>query len=415
MKLIIILILLGVAGWFGFNSFSKIATGNSVTKDQLSAKRTEEAHPAGPTIPPLPQPPVPPPAQRTESKPETLGDLNKSSGPQIYVEAVDVYTFKNRPVPPPPFGRAESGLGSSADRRGLELSVDSGANSWILRGSPQQVEQLKRIASIVDVEQTELDLDFLLIAVSEDWLRSIGVSAAYQEGAAWLPSFSLDASGASLRIASDAFSIDVSAQASNSSARLVSSPVVRCVTGEPWQFSADQQIPVAALQRSEGVVSTSYNYQSIGLGFSGTVQKAGPKGAYRLNLNQRNGNVENTVKDATAPPAFRSQMLQTSLVIELGRWSCIGGVSSWSIEKQKKLFGASEKEAQDLLLIFVRPRDSLNVAPRAYPVGTPPGHLSDFGQTPWQLSPTEHPLLPAKGWREWPDGIKPKGLPVSTK
>lgn len=346
---------------------------------------------AAPVLPPLPAPGQ-----------FVAGTIDGTAAPSFSashgapdIEAVLVYTFKNRPVPPAPFGRATSSLGSGKDTDGLELSVDLGSNSWIMRGPPQSVNQLEKIAQYLDVTQTEIDLDFLLCAVSESWLRAAGITAAYQDGASWLSAFSLGHEGSTLRLESNGLAVDLSLEDSNSSARLVSAPVVRCVTGEPWEFSADQQVPVESVQRSEGIVSTSFQYQQVGLGFSGVLQKAGPTNSFRLALTQRNGSADEP-KTETSPPSLRTQTLRTSLVVEIGRWSCVGGVGSWKTTKKRRLLGFSESEEQDLLLIFVRPRDSLQVAPRAFPVGDGPEHLDEWGQNPWDLPANVHPLLPPK-------------------
>jgi len=401
MKLFLILIAAGAACFFGWNSFNHMihpTAGPSLVSQAVKAedkpKPTGDGPSAGgvalPALPAVPQVPLGVPVQ-----PPADPNANLKSPS---VETILVYTFRNRPVPPPPFGRDKSAIGSSRDANGLELSVDQGANSWIMRGPSTEVMEVARIAEVVDVVQDELDLDFLLITVSETWLRSFGVSAAYQEGAAWLPSFSLSDGSGGLRLASGGFAVDLTASMSDSSASVYSAPVVRCVTGEKWSFGADREIPIESTTRADGVQQSSYSYRSVGLGFSGSLAKAGPKGAYRLQVEQRNGDVESSGGVDKLPPVIRSQLLQTSLVVEIGRWSCVGGVSSWRKEKKKRLIGVSDSEEQNLLLVFVRPRDALSLAPVAHAVGQGPEHLDPLTGNAWDLGPDESALLPPKHW-----------------
>lgn len=385
MRIIIIASIIGLCAWFGWKSFSNILHPEQKAKTEQAATVESSKEP----------PVVPVPVAAVVQDPVAgVEPIN----PPVQVETVGAYLFRNRPVPEPPFGRGQSSIGTGPDARGLELSLDPGANAWIMRGPPQEVEQVKRIAAFIDHAQTEIDLDFVLVAVSNDWLRRIGFAASYQNGASWIDAFSLGAEGPTLRIASGDFVLNVDAEAANNSARLVSAPVVRCITGEPWEFAADQQVPVASLTRSEGVVSTGYEYQRVGLGFQGVLYKAGPESSFRLSIDQRNGSVEGSGEASEIPPRLKEQSLKSSLVVELGRWSCIGGVTSWKTEKTKRLLGYSESEEQELLLVFVRARDGLRVPPRAWPVGDVPKHLEPWSVRPWELGEDEHPLLPSKGW-----------------
>lgn len=382
MRILLIVGGLGVLVFMGWKSF------NHMIFPGMDEPKPVAAAVAAPVRPPVAVNPLPPAPVSPAGPPL----------PPVKVEAVGVYIFKNRPVPMGPFGRTGSSVTSGPDTRGLELSVDDGANAWIFRGPPDQVEQMKRIGAFIDLQQGELDLDFCLVEVSADWLRRFGISAGYQNGAGWVDAFTLGGEGSTLRISSGNFVVNVDAEASDSNARLVSAPVVRCITGEKWEFGADQQVPIATVSQSVGTLSTSYQYERVGLGFKGVVYKAGPPGTYRLSVEQRNGSVDSQNDRTNEPPSLKEQVLTTSLVVEIGRWSCLGGVTSWRSERSKRLLGFQKSEEHDLLLIFVRARDALQVAPRAYPVGPAPGHLDAWSVQPWALRPDQHPLLPDKNW-----------------
>jgi hypothetical protein len=318
---------------------------------------------------------------------------------------VSVYVFKNRAVPPPPFGRNDSTVGTKADQRGFQMSEDTVANAWVMRGPVSEVQQVEHIAMALDLEQTEMDLDFVLVALSETWVNSYGLSAYFNEGASWLNSFQLDSSGAVLNFGAGDLHFTASLQSNNSDARIVSCPVVRAVTGEPWKFSADTSVPIAQLQRSEGVVSTNYEYREVGLGLEGVIRKAGDD-QLRMEIKQRNGSIVDGTAAAGAPPSLREQVLETVVVVQPQHWSCVGGVRSWKTVVKKHLLGNDREEEQELLLIFCRPRYFLQGVPRAWPVGEPPPHLSDWGKVPWEGSDDMNPLLPPKPNR---DGSLTKG------
>ncbi|RYD45848.1 MAG: hypothetical protein EOP83_30605, partial [Verrucomicrobiaceae bacterium] len=191
---------------------------------------------------------------------------------------------------------------------------------------------------------------------------------------------------------SHSVAIDATLGESSAAVRLVSSPVVRTMTGEKWAFSTDTQVPVQVLQRGDGVVSTSYEYRDVGLGLDGIVRRMGDR-EYKLEIVQRNGSVDTQAGATGTPPQLREQVLRTSVMLGLAEWSCVGGVRSWRVEKRKRLLGSEEKEEQDLLLVFCRPRVSLGHIPRAWPVGEGPVQLEDLGANAWDIG-NGHPLLP---------------------
>ncbi|BCU78891.1 hypothetical protein [Luteolibacter sp. LG18] len=404
MRLILIIGGLAAALFFGLRSFDKVLHPKApapVQQEQLPKLPTLPAPPAA-EVPPLLRPAAPP-----------LSIFGTPPPSSVENGCHRLYVFQNRDVPPAPFDRANT-IGARPDDRGVEISVDHGSNSWLIRGPVIYVEQVMSIAKGLDIVQDQLDVDFLLIALSEDYVRSWGLSVLMRDGASYLSAFQLEPSGLSLTLSHDAFSLTFSAEDSTGSVRVVSAPVVRAVTGEKWEFSADTQVPVPTLQRSEGVVSTAFEYRKVGLGLSGTLNKA-PGGKYRAHIEQRNGTVDLAPKDASTPPQLREQVLKTSAVLEPGRWSCIGGVRSWRVEQEKGFFGKTDKETQELLLVFARPRFQLAPVPRAMISDAAPDaltHLAPFGPDP--LATEGSPLLPPKDWKRsaFPDGVEPKGLPL---
>ncbi|RYD50364.1 MAG: hypothetical protein EOP83_24035, partial [Verrucomicrobiaceae bacterium] len=152
---------------------------------------------AEPVLPPLPD------VSKIEGAPVSSVDEPPSGKASAgAVEATGFYVFRNRTVPQSPFNNGVSPLGSAKDARNFQLGVDEVSNAWVMRGPPLEVDQYERMAKALDLPQDELDLDFLLVSVSEDWLRGFGVSVHFQEGASWSSLFGLDAVGSTLRFAS---------------------------------------------------------------------------------------------------------------------------------------------------------------------------------------------------------------------
>jgi hypothetical protein len=404
----LVLILLAVLGiacaiLWGFNRM--ISPERRLKTHPEKPETVSAAAPSpAPVLPPLPDTSV------IEGAPIPAGVANGAGVPDPakrkagVVEATGFYVFMNRAVPESPFNKGVSTTGSAKDERMFQLGVDEVSNAWVMRGPPLEVEQYERMAKALDIPQDEVDLDFLLVSVSEDWLRGYGVSVHFQDGASWASLFGIDAEGSTLRFASHSVAIDAQLGESNAAVRLVSSPVVRTVTGEKWEFSADTKVPVAILARGEGVVSTSYEYRDVGLGLNGLIRKMGD-GQYKLDLTQRNGAVDAQAGAAGQPPQLREQVLKTSIMLGLSEWSCVGGVRSWRVETRKRLLGKEEKEEQELLLVFCRPRMSLGSIPKAWPVGEGPEHLSDIGPDVFELG-SAHPLLPDPP----AEGVGPKSL-----
>lgn len=380
MRLILILGGLAAAVWWGLKSFGSLTDGSGI-KQVMAEKRIHAEVPMPPKVAP---PPAPSPPPVTAQGP-VVEDVHFPVA-EVPAESYFVYIFANRTAPPAPFS-----MSVSTDKQSA-VSVDEGANAWVMRGSPSQVDMLKAMAKSLDVAAEEIDLDFVLVAVSEQWLDSIGLSVLFNEGASYMSAFSLDGSGASLRLASGNVAVNLSYQDASEAVALVASPVVRCMTGEPFRFSNDTELPVPALARSEGIVTSGIDFRSVGLGIGGVVRTL-PNGSYRLNLEQRNGTIGKTVAvGGSDVPQAQTQTLKTSVVVERDRWSCAGGVRTSRTITRKRLLGKSEEQTEDLLLVFVRARSSLELTPRAFPIDLE--RAQQANDLPLEPDSLSHPLLP---------------------
>lgn len=311
--------------------------------------------------------------------------------------ALDSFVFTQRVVPAPPnFLRG--------DNTRLLVEQDMESNAWVFMGSPLLAVQIRELAKLYDKPQTEMDLDFVLVLVSEDALKNFGMGIFKDSEASWLSTLSLTGDTGSLRLASGSWGVELNYQADNSSIAVLSQPVIRCVSGANFTFSTDTDYPIPRSQILDGLTQNSIDYRSIGFGLEGVVNVVGSK--LKLALQQRNGSVANrTVSGAGQVPEFAVQTLKSSLFLSWWEWSVAGGIQVDREEISKGLFKHRAETSRDYLVIFVRPRDTLKAPPRALPAGA---------LTPEEFYSQENPLLPAKGVistnksEDFPSFIEPK-------
>jgi len=280
------------------------------------------------------------------------------------------------------------------------VQKDPASNSWVWIGGPVLAAQIFDLAKSYDVRQVEMDLEFVLVLMSTEKLRARGVSLFYSDRANWLDYLSLSGDAGSLRISSGGFGAELAYQDNNTGVSLLSQPVVRCIDGEPWKFSTDSEVPVPHSEVVDGVIRQSLDFRTVGFGLSGTVHIVGDD--ILLRVEQRNGSIAPTTTENASAPTFSVQGLSTALRLGWWEWSVMGGIQVDKEELRRGIFKSSVQSSSDYLVIFVRPRLSLDAPPKAMPAAARPDSR-------------EHPLLPVKGWSDFPDGVRPSALPLPTK
>jgi len=269
------------------------------------------------------------------------------------------YLFKNRVVPVFP---------SDFQIDDLVVSTDLSSNTWFWVAPKGLDFDIFAFARSYDHSLNDLDLDFVLIAISEDWLKSRGISALFAEGENFLSGLDLDFDRAGLTLSYKGLRVDVGASNSRSKVRVVTSPSVRCVVGRPWRFRTIQRIPFQVTSDTETSVRTSTEFIEAGLTLSGTVHAL--RDSFRLILNQENSS---PVASVDGPPVIESQELTTALDLEWDRWSVAGGVRARRFERVRGIFGSRSLDAHDHIVVFVRPRNNVQASiPVAVPVSDDP-------------------------------------------
>lgn len=281
------------------------------------------------------------------------------------IESASVFfthQFKNRLAPKiPEFLKT---------KKEVSIALDEQTNTWIIECSDYQAPHLKKVVSMLDVSPEELDIDFVLLAVSEKWIRSIGVNLTFAEGASFLSSVGIYDTTGGLRFASGSVALDISGEKSNEHVTVYRTPVIRTLEGESWKLSEVIETPIPVTQTIDGVSTSSIEYTSFGLTLTGKLSK-GSKG-WRMDLEQVNGSKGADVNlDPYVLPERRRQELKTAVYLEEGKWTICGGVRNIEKTTKRGLLYKKDGVSKDLVLIFARPRTSLRKIYKAVPPFSP--------------------------------------------
>lgn len=396
MRLILIILLflcgLGFCGIKVYNHFSSKAnaTPEQLRKEREQFLRKEGLATSDSDSAPGSSSPTPPPVAPV---------VAALPGTPVEASQIGSYVFKNRVAPlAPNFLRAE---GSK-----IIVETDKESNSWVWIGTPLFSDQITQLGKEFDRKQVEMDLEFVLVLISTDRLKSRGISIFYRQDASFLDVLNLTGDAGSLRISSGSWGVDLEYGDKKSGVSLLSQPVIRCLDGQPWRFATDTQVPIPRSEFVDGVLRQVIEYRPIGFGLDGTVRIVGEK--VLLEIKQRNGSVTPASSDRTNDaPIFQDQVLETSLQLAWWEWSVLGGIQVDKEQTRKGLFRDSLQVTSDYLVIFARPRLALETPPKAVPVYQ--------AQDLHPLESFPRDLLPEKGWQNYPDGIAPAALPLPSK
>jgi len=234
----------------------------------------------------------------------------------------------------------------------------------------------------LDVRPDQVDLDFLLVAVSQDRAVSLGLSGLLASGAPHLEGISLafEPTGLNLRVGSSSLNLDV--DLGREALHVVTLPVVRAVTGEPFKLDSVDEVPIAQTSFREETETRSYDYRKVGLGIAGSVQRVGP--AFFLTLRQSNGSV---VRESQEAPTFRTSTTETSAWLHPDAWTVISGLTMERRVWRRGFLQRKDDQEKDLVLLFARARSSVG-----------PVRVDDFVEVTTMpgLDQGSHPLLPPK-------------------
>gem|GEM_PF-6827047 len=264
------------------------------------------------------------------------------------------YRFFNRAVPVPPNA-------SRSQNAESQIIQDSQSNSWRWIATEVQSEVFTQLASSLDVSGTEMDLDFVLLAVSEDGVNELGLTGLFRDGASFRTLGDLGFSTAGLSLGFKGVQLDFSAEKLLAHSRVVSAPFVRVLSGQEFRFESVDEVPVESTVVSDGISQTSFQFRRVGLRFNGTASAIASRASFELNV--ESGSVGDAGTNGV--PSFRTDSSSVSGFLEWARWSLVAGLVVDSETERKGFLSRSSQSTSDLLLVFVRPR--LN-----FPSETPP-------------------------------------------
>lgn len=328
----------------------------------------------GPPVAPDYEPPAPKPEAVPEVKP--LGEVGSNLIAKKPVE-IRVFRFVNRLVPSIDVLRAE--IAAASDFSAL---IDERANAWIIRAPTDVMGEYEKVVQALDVRPDQVDMDFLLVAVSQDRVEALGLSGLLMSGAPHLEGVSLkfEPSGLNLRVGSSSLNLDI--DKGRQAVHVVTLPVIRAVAGEPFKLDSVDEVPIAQTTYREDVESRTYEYRKIGLGIAGNIQRVGP--SLVLSLKQSNGSV---VRESEVAPTFRTSTTETVAWLQPGEWTVVSGLTMERRVWRRGFLERKDDQEKDLVLLFARARSSVGSS-----------QVSEFVEIDDMpaLDGGDHPLLPAR-------------------
>ena len=362
--ILIVVVVLSGLGFGVFKTYSYFAGKKQVALEQKQAHERHKLEAENKKLEEkLAAVSVPDPAHRPGAVPTGAAgvpDLRPAVSVPPVTRSVGSYRFVHRLVPPAP------GFLKNESNAGMIVETDEGSNSWVWIGEPVLCSQILDMAKSYDLRQIEMDLDFVLVLVNTEKLKTFGFSVFYDESASWLNALSLQGDTGSLRIASNGFAVDLEMSNDKTGLSVLSQPVVRVLDGQPWKFETDSEVPIPNSEVIDGVIRRNVDFRKIGFGLDGMVRVVGD--LVLLQIEQRNGSIAPAASKEAEYPIFNVQSLKTSVQLAFSEWSVLGGIQVDREETRKGIFRDSLKVSSDYLVIFVRPRLSLEAPPQAVPV-----------------------------------------------
>lgn len=264
------------------------------------------------------------------------------------------YVFGNRVAPEPPSAVSQESSDS-------QISKDASSNSWRWISTEIQGGVFLELARSLDIGGSEMDIDFVFVAVAQRALNDLGFTGLFRDGASYHALADLGFSASGLTLGFNSVAASISAQRLRSASRVVSSPFVRTLSGSRFSFDSVEKLPVSTTTFSDSVTEQSYTYRDIGLRVSGSAVELASQVAFSFDV--AIGSVLEYEREEA--PAFRENSAQVSGFLSWGRWSLVSGLRVESESKTKGIFSRASEQSSDMLLVFARPRLS-------FPAGSPP-------------------------------------------
>ncbi|MBB5349879.1 hypothetical protein HNR46_000100 [Haloferula luteola] len=385
MRFFLILIGLGLAGWYGWRSVKSALSFESAK--EVIQKVEDQTQP-----------------QKKPRKPiengiasgirQSLG-TDKEQAP-FYARTV---RFENRPAP------AVEMLSQLATV-GVNAFADSVTRSIVLTGPGDRVEAIALALESGDWVPGSCGCQAFAVYVSRKAEKGFDLVAALSAvgghkttasigGGDVVVTLGLDEVVAALQVIADGEAVDV-----------IQRPHVRLLDGVPARVEAIEEVPVPSTVVSQGIAQTSIEFRKVGLQL--TVEPVFLGGdRVRLSIRQENGLLGSPVEiEGNDIPVIQTQAVESGVELTVGQSVVLGGMRTYRKTLSRGLLRNVESVEEGALYVILStfsdaPRATLPVPDASGPLEGPEWFEDDSsGPLPSPADWIDGELLPRKGWEE---------------
>jgi type II secretory pathway component GspD/PulD (secretin) len=245
-------------------------------------------------------------------------------------------------------------------------------------GPVEAVERFEKMAQYLDRPPEAVEVQAIIVEVSSGTRSGFGVSMVLD---ALRSTVGFTIAGPQLEnqlsFRSGSFDAVLSAVASTSSARVLSSPRLRGRSGEKLRLQVGNDVPTlaAVIDRPSGSTQQSILYRSSGTIFEVVPDVLGKR--IGVALHQELSAFAATETGVQGSPTLTTRQLDTTLDLESGEWAVIGGLTAGNTDTTRQsLFGLvpigktkTERRSELVLLLNVRTVGSQSRSAASGPAG----------------------------------------------
>ncbi len=231
----------------------------------------------------------------------------------------------------------EDGEVRPAPSAGLQIIPDAERNTVIVRALRAEHEEVERLVAELDTHPTQVMLEATIAEVTLTDDLSLGVRWFFESGN-FSTSFSDLATGAvasvfpgfSTVFASGNDRVALSALASVTNVKVVSSPTLMVLNNQEAELRIGDQVPIATREAQsvtdpDAPVVTTVEYRDTGIIL--TVRpRIGRNGQVVLDINQEVSDVIETTTSGIDSPTIRQRNIRTNVVVANGETLALGGL-----------------------------------------------------------------------------------------
>ncbi len=219
----------------------------------------------------------------------------------------------------------------------IQIIADDNRNTIVARAFRKEHEEIARLISELDSSPTQVMLEATIVEVTLTDDLDLGVRWFFESGR-FSNAFSDLASGAASAVFpgfSTVFSsgndrVALSALASITNVKVVSSPTLMVLNNQEAELRIGDQVPIAtrnaqSVTDPDAPVVTTIEYRDTGV-ILGVKPRIGRNGQVVLDINQEVSDVVATTTSGIDSPTIRQRNVQTRVVVGNGQTLALGGI-----------------------------------------------------------------------------------------